>query len=296
MGSKTHGAHVRGLHTGNALRGALPALLLCGCAVAGCGAFGDGSSGNGGGGHDAQADTTAPGDSAVPIDDGSVIDAPTGPITTYGAPYTGGEFHLGPVDWDETKFHNACAPGTKYDTRVRAVEGSLLAGLWDGLPNVAGDCDSCIYVTTAKGKSALLRVVTYGGTTTNSIDVSPSAYAILNSGEYPRNMTWQFAKCPDTGAMQYEFQKDSSQWWTSLWVRNARVPLTKVEVKSVNHPSWMTLDRGTDGTLTDANGGFGQGPFSIRSTGIDGQQVVEDFAWPAAGLGSQFLTGTKNFQ
>jgi expansin (peptidoglycan-binding protein) len=178
---------------------------------------------------------------------------------------------------------------------VQQVEGTLLAGLWNGIPNVAGYCDACIEVTTDKGKSALLRVVTYGDTTTNSIDTSPDAYALLNSGEYPRGMTWQLARCPDTGPMLYEFQTGSNQWWTSLWVRNARVPLAKVEVQSPNHASWTELARGSDGTLTDG-GGFGQGAFSIRSTGVDGQVVVEAFDWPAGGIAGAFLTGKGNFQ
>ena len=29
---------------------------------------------------------------------------------------------------------------------------------------------------------------------------------VLDSGEFPRAMTWQFAKCPDTGKIVYEFQ------------------------------------------------------------------------------------------
>jgi len=218
----------------------------------------------------------------------------SGDVVTYGQKYEGGQFHLGPVDWDETQWHNACAPGTKYASAVRQVEGELLAGLWNGIPNTADYCDACIYVTTAQGKSAVLRVVTYGDTTTNSIDVSPAAYDILNSGEYPRSMTWQFAKCPDTGKILYEFQTGSNEWWTSFWVRNARVPLTKVEVKSQNHASYVELTRGSDGTLTDG-GGFGQGPFSIRLTGMDGQTVTDSFSWPSAGIAGQMLTGAGNF-
>lgn len=218
-----------------------------------------------------------------------------GPIVTYGAAYSGGQFHLGPVDYAETQWHNACAPGTKYDARVRQAEGELLAGLWGGIPNVSGYCDACIWVVTDAGRSALLRVVTYGATTSNSIDVSPQAYDLLNSGEYPRTMTWQFARCPDTGPILYEFQTGSNEWWTSLWVRNARVPLAKVEVKSKNHSAWVALARGSDGTLTDS-GGFGQGPFQIRSTSVDGQEVIDSFDWPSGGIAGAFLTGQANFQ
>src|SRR5450432_493843 len=156
-------------------------------------------------------------------------------LVTYGTPYEGGQFHLGPVDYAETQWHNACAPGTKYAPAIANVEGVYLAGLWNGIPNVASNCDACIYVTTAMGKSALLRVVTYGDTSANSIDVSPEAFAVLDSGEYPRAMTWQLARCNDTGPIQYEFQTGSNAYWTSLWVRNARVPLASVVVTSKNH-------------------------------------------------------------
>ena len=212
----------------------------------------------------------------------------------YGSKYSDGQFNLGPVDYDESQFHNACAPSTKYASDVQAVEGTLLAGLWDGIPNVAGYCDACIFVTTAAGKSALLRVVTYGATSNDSIDVSPDAYALLNSGEYPRSMTWQFAECPSTGPILYEFQTGSSEWWTSFWLRNARVPLAKVEVQSANHAQWTALDRGSDGTLTDSSG-FGAGTFSIRATGVDGSSVTDTFSWPANGIAGQTLTGAANF-
>lgn len=215
-------------------------------------------------------------------------------LVTYGAPYTGGEFHLGPVDYEESQWHNACAPSTKYSAAVQAVEGRYLAGLWSGIPNVADYCDACIYVQTAMGKSALLRVVTYGDTTPNSIDVSPEAFAILDSGEYPRSMTWQFAECNDTGPIQYEFQTQSNSDWTSLWVRNARVPLAAVSVQSARHAAFAPLERAGDGTLTDG-GGFGAGQFTLKLDGIDGHSVMQTFAWPAHDSAGASLTGDGNF-
>ena len=217
-----------------------------------------------------------------------------GATETLGAPHEGGQYHLGPVDYAETQFHNACAPGGGYAPAVQVAEGDLLAGLWNGIPDVAQYCDACILVTTKLGKSALLRVVTYGDTTPNSIDVSQSAYALLDQGEFPREMTWQFAKCNDTGKIMYEFQTGSSEWWTSLWVRNATLPIAKVEVKSMNHADFVALDRAGDGTLTDASG-FGKGDFTFRITSIDGKQVTETFPWPADTIAGKMLTGTTNF-
>lgn len=260
-----------------------------GTADSGSEAPGGGQSADGG----QRADGGQPVDGGRPADAGDGA-APVGNSTTFGEPYEGGEFHLGPVDWAETEWHNACAPAGGYLPAIRQVEGELLAGLWNGIPNVAQYCDACIKVTTARGKSALLRVVTYGDTTTNSIDVSPAAMQLLDSGEYPRTMSWQLAACPQTGKIMYEVQTGSSEWWTSLWVRNARLPLSKVEVKSVNHSEFLELERGGDGTLTDASG-FGKGQFTLRLTALDGTQYEDTFAWPAGGIAGQLLTGHGNF-
>ena len=282
------------------MRPVLPllALLLSACtsddgaSPGGGGSAGSNASSAGGNGGAVGGPTGAGGGS--PIGAGGSVGTAGGGLVTYGQPYTGGQFHLGPVDWAESQFHNACAPGTKYAPAVEAAEGSLLAGLWGGLPDVGGLCDACIWVTTAMGKTALLRVVTYGDTTPNSIDVSPEAFAILDSGEYPRAMTWQLAECPASGPLLYEFQTGPNEWWTSLWLRSARVPIAKVEVQSKNHPTWTALTRGGDGTLTDGSG-FGQGPFSLRVTGVDGAEIVDAFDWPAAGIAGAFLTGKTNF-
>src|SRR5690606_19703567 len=102
------------------------------------------------------------------------------------------------------------------------------------------------------------RVVTTGVTQPNDIDLSPHAYAALHLGEYPRTMTWQIVSCPDNGTIRYQYQTGANQWWTSLWIRNPRVPLEKVEVRSSNHPTYTELDRGSDGTYTIGSG-FGAG-------------------------------------
>jgi hypothetical protein len=225
-------------------------------------------------------------------DDGGTLQTNTD--GTYGDKITGGVYNLGPVDYSESHFHNACAPVEKYPDSVQKAEGSFLAGLWSGIPNVENYCDACIFVTTGTGKTALLRVVTYGGTTNNSIDISQNAYDALSTGEYPRNMTWQFAKCPDTGDVMYEFQTGAHQDWTSLWVRNARVPLKKVEVKSKKHANFFELRRGNgDGTVTD-DGGFGVGDFTMRLTGVDGATHEDTFTWPSK-IGGAILTGKGNF-
>jgi expansin len=220
------------------------------------------------------------------------------PTTTssgvYGTEHAG-QYHLGPVDFAESAFHNACAPGDGYVSSLRGatgLSGEFLAGVETGQINGGANCDACIQIKTATGRSIVARVVTYGDTGENDLDVSPSVFQALNSNEYPRSMTWQWAKCPDTGTLRYEFQTEANPWWTSFWVRNQRVPITKVEVKSTNHASFFTLRREMDGTLND-DGGFGEGAFTLRLTSTDGQTITDTFPSFTAG---KILESTQQFQ
>lgn len=274
----------------------------------GAGASGAGGSGTSSSGSAGSGSSHAGGSTGAPSDAGGGSGSTLSPngtddggLTTYGKTFTDGVYNLGPVSYDE-KIPNACSPSatTGYDSRVKTVEGNLLAGLWGGIALQSGVthvdqlCDSCIWVTTKKG-SAMLRVVTYGDTTNDAIDVSQTAFDLLNMNEYPRPVTWVSAKCPATGPVMYEFQTGSSDYWTSLWVRNARIPLAKVEVESPNHKTWFPLvwEFG-NGTVTD-DGGFGNGSFTIRLTAVDGQVVTDTFTWPSGGIAGAFLTGKANF-
>jgi expansin (peptidoglycan-binding protein) len=200
---------------------------------------------------------------------------------------------LGPVDFAESEWTNACSPIPSSLYAATGLGGEYLAGVSNANALQGGVCDACILVKTGQGRQIVARVVTYGDTNEpGDIDVSPSVYAALNTGEYPRSMSWQFAKCPDTGKITYQFQTGANEWWTSLWVRNARVPVTKVEVQSTNHKSFVEMDRGTDGTLTDGSG-FGAGSFTLRLTGMDGQVISDTFPSFTPG---QLITSTKQFQ
>lgn len=233
-------------------------------------------------------------------DEGEKLDVGNDPPTTssnglYGDVHEG-QYHLGPVDFIESEWHNACAPAAGYRNELVGVTGLMgeyLAGVSTELAQGGAVCDSCILITTATGRSIVARVVTYGVSgSPGDLDVSPAVYEALNTGEFPRRMSYQFAKCPDTGPLRYEFQTGANVYWTSLWVRNQRVPLANVEVTSSNHPSFFSLRRESDGTLND-DGGFGAGPFTLRLTGVDGQVVTETFDGFEPG---ELVTSTQQFE
>src|SRR5262245_33531140 len=146
-----------------------------------------------------------------------------------------GQYHLGPVDFAESEWHNACAPAGGYRAELRAATGlggEWLAGVATELSGNGALCDACIAIETAAGNSLVARVVTYGTEqAAGDIDVSPSVYEALNTGEYPRSMSWHLTRCPEQGPLRLEYQTASNPWWTSLWVRNPRLPVTQVAVQ-----------------------------------------------------------------
>jgi expansin (peptidoglycan-binding protein) len=220
---------------------------------------------------------------------GVPADAPTvgdGGLRILGDPHTG-QYNLGPVEWSGS-FNNACSP---YPSQIQTIEGGLLAGL-DNSVAAAGDwCDACVYVETAKGKHAVLRVVTYGvSNAPGDMDVSQAAYDLLSTGEYPRTMTWRLVECPTSDPIYVQFQTQANPDWSSLWVRNPREKIDRVDVKSARHADWFALRRGTDGTLTD-DGGFGTGAFTLRITGVDGAQLEQSFPGVTPGT---VVAGTSN--
>jgi hypothetical protein len=205
-------------------------------------------------------------------DEGGQIVQPNG--DRYGEVFTGGQYHLGPVDWAESEWTNAFGP---YPPQIQSIEGNYLAGLELDHNGKGEICDACVKIETERGKSLILRVITTGITTKNSIDVSPEAYAVLNSGEYPRAMSWYVTKClPNGENIYYQFKKDSNQWWVAFWVRNIALPVISVEVINENHSGWYKLRRESDGSYVD-NKGFGTKAFTIRIIALDGQAIEDTY-------------------
>jgi expansin (peptidoglycan-binding protein) len=192
----------------------------------------------------------------------------------YSEIFTGGQYHLGPVDWQESKYTNAFGP---YPQQIQQIEGIYLAGLELSHNRNGEICDACVKISTDQGKSLIVRIITTGITTKNSIDLSPEAYNVLNSGEYPRSMSWYVTKCPSNGHnIIYQFKSASNKWWTSFWARNVALPLYKVETKNQNHSDWYQLKRESDGSYVDDKG-FGTNVFNIRLTAIDGRTIEDTY-------------------
>ena len=227
--------------------------------LASCGG-GDGAGGSDGGGN---------------TGDGGSVGAPR----YFGAAHSG-NFWLGPVDYTETQWHNACAPTNKYPAQIRTLYGDHIMGLANevvlqGLTASQGQlCDVCAELS-ANGQTVIARVVTYGQETgPNDIDVSPSIDTALTASA-GRTLSWRFITCPTSAPMRYTF--DGRQWSNTyffrVWVRNARVPVTKLEFR-IGTAAWAAADRQNDGAFQASSQDFSRG-FSLRVTSLDGT-TIED--------------------
>jgi hypothetical protein len=201
--------------------------------------------------------------------------------TSYFGDSHTGNFWLGPVDFAETQFHNACGPSDgKYPALIQQLYGNYLMGLSNQL--ALGDlaagsgqlCDTCAELS-ANGQTLIAHVVTYGDETgTYDIDVSPEVDAALG-GSSGRRATWRFVTCPTVNPIYYTFdgRQWTNVWFFRVWVRNARVPVAKLEYK-LGSQAWATADWQSDGAWQASGADFSPG-FSLRLTAIDGQ-TLED--------------------
>lgn len=212
-------------------------------------------------------------DTSGPIGPSSVASSGTGgdPL---GAPVSG-NYQASPVAWEGSP-PNACGP---YPPAVEMVEGPMLAALGNEYAADGSSCDACIEVVDAEdGKSVIARVITYGAMTApGNVDLSQPAYDAIAGLSTSHEMTWRLVSCPSSGPLYFQFQGGGETGATSVWVRNPRIAIDEVEVKSANHASYLALDRGPDGAFTDA-AGFGDGAFTLRVIGVDGSSLEQSFA------------------
>jgi expansin (peptidoglycan-binding protein) len=103
--------------------------------------------------------------------------------------------------------------------------------------------------------------------------------APLPQGRVP--ITWTVVPCNVTGNVAYRFKEGSSQWWTAIQVRNHRLPITKLEWMSGG--TWTEIPRADYNYFVVANG-VGPSAFMVRTTAIDGQQLVDMLPAPQPGV------------
>jgi hypothetical protein len=207
--------------------------------------------------------------------------------TRYFGDSRSGNFWLGPVDFAETEWNNACSPSNgPYPQGIQKLYGNYLMGVANEVKLgslVASNgqlCDTCAELS-ANGVTLVAHVITYGQETgPNDIDVSPEARAALH-GDTSYQLVWRFVTCPTENPIVYTFddREWSNTWYFRVWIRNARVPVAKVEYQ-LGSKAWTTMAWQSDGAWQAANADFSKG-FSLRVTSLEGA-TIED-ALPGIG-------------
>jgi expansin (peptidoglycan-binding protein) len=224
-------------------------------------------------------------------------------VLLYGSPYSNVNMWLGPVDFAETQWHNACGleDGSTYPTVIQNLYGNYLIGLdGENIPNVESHCDDCAQLT-ANGKTIIAHIVTYGVENgVDAIDLSPEARSALGLSNSNWTGTWQFCSCPTDGSpIYYEF--DSRQWspqnfwYMRIWTRNQHLPVTMLETK-LGSAAWVAASQQSDGAWQTQSGVDFSGGFQVRVTAIDSQQLVDTIPAPTGLNPANPIAGKANFQ
>jgi hypothetical protein len=227
----------------------------------------------------------------------------SGNVILYGTPYTNVNMWLGPVDYAESEFHNACGleDGTIYPTVIQNLYGDYIIGL-DGanISNVETHCDNCAQLT-ANGKTIIAHVVTYGTENgTAAIDLSPQARTALGLSDNNWTGTWQFCSCPTNGTpIYYEFDSrqwtDQNFWYMRIWTRNQHLPVTLLETK-LGSAAWSKASQASDGAWETQSGVDFSGGFQVRVTAVDNQQLTDTIPAPTGINPANPVAGNTNFQ
>ncbi|CAG5126535.1 unnamed protein product [Candidula unifasciata] len=88
------------------------------------------------------------------------------------------------------------------------------------------------------------------------------------------DITIQAVQCPvGSSKIQYSFQ-GSNEWYLKLQVRNARIPITEVQLQ--RNGNWVTPKHSSDGywVVSDSNG-FQTNNINVRLTAANGQQLED---------------------
>jgi expansin len=184
--------------------------------------------------------------------------------------------------YDATGAGNCSFDASPQDLRVAAMNAPQWAG--------SAVCGMCVRVEGPRGGVTVRIVDKCPDCLTGQLDLSREAFAAiadLADGRVP--VRWQPVSCEVQGFVVYRFKEGSSQFWTALQVRNTRVPVRSLEVQQ--GAAWVNVAR-EDFNFFVQPSGLGPGPYTLRITGSDGQQLTESGVM----LGEGDARGTVQFQ
>ena len=157
--------------------------------------------------------------------------------------------------------------------------------------NNSAVCGACAEVMGPSGTVTVRIVDRCPECLAGHLDLSQQAFeriAPLSAGRV--NTRWRLVSCNVTGPISFKWKDGTNQWWAAIQVRNHRVPIDRIEVRRMDG-SFTALERQSYNYFVGMN--LGPGPFTIRVTAQDGQQLTES----GIALGDNTtVAGTQQFR
>lgn len=134
-------------------------------------------------------------------------------------------------------------------------------------------CGLCAEVTGPKGRIVVRIVDLCPECRAGDLDLSEQAFAAIEEMSAGRaSIAWVPQPCAVQGPIAIRFKEGSSQWWLALQVRNSRLPIRKIEMQT---PAGFTALEQQEYNYAINSNNPGSGPYTLRITAVDGQQLTE---------------------
>lgn len=223
--------------------------------------------------------TSANGDSSSgPTQGGS---GPKAPVSSF------------PKDGEATFYAATGAGACSFDATPNDLDVAAMQ-----LPEFDGSraCGTCLLVTGPKASVTVRVVDSCPGCAAKSVDLDLSAQAFAKIADPSAGkiaITFAEVPCAVSGPIAYHFKDGSSKYWTAIQVRNAKVPIAKLEYMKAG--AWTDIPR-LDYNYFVVDGGVGDQPsgLGLRVTSTDGQ-VLED-TLPGAIPSDETESGKAQFE
>jgi expansin (peptidoglycan-binding protein) len=153
-------------------------------------------------------------------------------------------------------------------------------------------CGQCIQVEGSRGTITVRVVDLCPECGAGHLDLSEQAFAQIDDPAKGRvDIRWTPVTCPVVGNIAYRFKEGSSQWWTAIQVRNHRLPVQALAYRTDG--GWVDVSREDYNYFVVAGGVGTDGPFQVRVTAVDGQELEDTLPGVQAG---QVFTGSGQFR
>lgn len=162
-------------------------------------------------------------------------------------------------------------------------------------PNVVYDkiqaCGQCLEITGSEGTAVVMVADRCNDCPPNRLVINkPTFVKIAGTKVGNAEISWKPVPCAVSGNLELRVKKTSSIHWTSIQVRNHRVPIKAVSFKKGDE--WIEMTRSDDNYFVAAKG-VGAKSVTLKITSMDGQVVEESLPEWKDG---ETYKGAKQFQ